>query len=174
VERFLSGNPNSIYKSVSGIRSIVRSVSDVHRGFLADVRWCPTLFQRIVPGTNYRAHVVGDEVLAVRLESNQLDYRYGNTTMVAEELPAEVAAKCRRLNSVLGLHFSGIDLMRTPDDEWYCFEVNTSPGYSYFEHGSGQPIAATLARFMVEVDRANGSAPVPAAAAGSGDLAASG
>ena len=153
VRRFLSGNPDSIYKSISGVRSIVRRVSDAHRGSLEDVGWCPTLFQRVVPGTNYRAHVLGDQVFAVRIESNQLDYRYGDTTMVAAELPADVAQKCRRLNSMLGLHFSGIDLMRTPDDEWFCFEVNPSPGYSYFEGGSGQPISAALARFMMDADR---------------------
>lgn len=150
---FLAANPDSIYKSISGVRSIVHRVSDAHHGFMDDVAWCPTLFQRVVPGTNYRVHVVGGEVLALRVESDRLDYRYGSTTMVAAELPAEVAEKCRRLNSMLGLHFSGIDLMRTPEDEWYCFEVNPSPGYSYFETGSGQPISRALARFMIEADR---------------------
>jgi glutathione synthase/RimK-type ligase-like ATP-grasp enzyme len=154
VRGFLSRNPESIFKSVSGVRSIVRSVSDDHRGLISDVGWCPTLFQRVVPGFNYRAHVLANEVLAVRLESDQLDYRYAKTTMVPVELPPDVADKCRRLNAVLGLHFSGIDLMRTPDGEWYCFEVNTSPGYSYFEWGSGQPISAALAKFMIDADRA--------------------
>jgi glutathione synthase/RimK-type ligase-like ATP-grasp enzyme len=153
VRRFLSGNPDSVYKSISGVRSIVRRVSDAHYGHMDDVGWCPTLFQRVVPGINYRAHVLGDEVFAVRLESDQLDYRYGDTTMAAAELPADVAQKCRRLSSMLGLHFSGIDLMRTPDGAWYCFEVNPSPGYSYFEQGGGQPISAALARFMMDADR---------------------
>jgi hypothetical protein len=74
--RFLAANPDSIYKSISGVRSIVRRVSDSHHGFMDDVAWCPTLFQRVVPGINHRVHVVGDEVLAVRIESDQLDYRY--------------------------------------------------------------------------------------------------
>jgi glutathione synthase/RimK-type ligase-like ATP-grasp enzyme len=151
--RFLSENPDSIYKSISSVRSIVRRVSDAHRASLDDVKWCPTLFQRLVPGTNYRAHVLNGDVLAVRLESSEVDYRYARTTMVAAELPADVVRKCQRLNSMLGLHFSGIDLMRTPDDEWYCFEVNPSPGYSYFEQGSGQQISAALARFMMDADR---------------------
>ena len=157
-ERYLAGNPDSICKSISSVRSIVRRVSDARRACLDDVKWCPTQFQRIVAGTNYRAHVVGDEVLAVRLESAELDYRYSRTTMVAAELPGDVAGKCRRLNALLGLHFSGIDLMRTPDDEWYCFEVNPSPGFSYFELGSGQPIGAALARLLVDADR-GGSCP---------------
>ncbi len=53
---------------------------------------------------------------------------------------------------MLGLHFSGIDLIRTPHDEWYCLEVNPSPAYSYFEKASGQPISIALARFMMAAD----------------------
>lgn len=34
-----------IYKSVSGTRSIVAELSDVHRGRLDDVSTCPTQFQ---------------------------------------------------------------------------------------------------------------------------------
>jgi glutathione synthase/RimK-type ligase-like ATP-grasp enzyme len=163
--RFLAANPDSVYKSVSGIRSIVKEAPSADGPAIDDVRWCPTLFQRVVPGVNYRAHVIGDEILAVRLESSRLDYRYGNTTMVAEALPGDVARKCRALNSMLGLHFSGIDLMRTPDDQWFCFEVNTSPGYSYFECGSGQQISAALARFMIAADRRrreSAAGPLPA------------
>ena len=73
--------------------------------------------------------------------------------MVPADLPVEVAQRCIRLTRMLGFHFSGIDLMRTPEDEWYCFEVNTSPGFSYFEQGTGQPISMTLARFMIDCDR---------------------
>lgn len=158
VDGFLSRNPDSIFKSISGVRSIVRRVSLKHRGSLDNVDWCPTLFQRVVPGVNYRAHVIADQIFAVRLESDELDYRYGRTTMAPAELPAEVSESCLRLNRLLGLHFSGIDLMRTPEDEWYCFEVNTSPGFSYFEQGAGQPISETLARFMIDCDR-KGSGP---------------
>jgi glutathione synthase/RimK-type ligase-like ATP-grasp enzyme len=153
VRKFLSDNPDSIYKSISGVRSIVRRVSDPHRGFIDDVNWCPTLFQRVVPGTNYRVHVVNDQVFAARINSSDLDYRYGQTTMAADELPDQVAQKCIRLSSMLGLPFTGIDLMRTPDDEWYCFEVNPSPAFSYFEKGSGLPIGAALARFLMDAGR---------------------
>ena len=146
---FVSANPDVVYKSISGTRSIVRPLQERQRGFLDDVNWCPTCFQELLAGTNYRAHVVGDRVLAVRIESDQLDYRYGRSTIVEAELPPDVAERCRRLTKLLGLHFSGIDLMRTGEGEWYCFEVNPSPAFSYFEAASGQPIAAALARFML-------------------------
>jgi glutathione synthase/RimK-type ligase-like ATP-grasp enzyme len=151
--KFLAENPDSIYKSLSGIRSIVRRVGDLQRSFIDDVSWCPTLFQRLVPGTNYRVHVINGEVMTVRIESDQVDYRYGRSSMTVAELPAEIAEKCRRLTAMLGLYFSGIDLMRTAEGDWYCFEVNTSPAYPYFESGSGQRISVALADFMVDADK---------------------
>ena len=124
-----------------------------------DVRWCPTLFQRVVPGDNYRAHVIGSEVLAVRIESDQLDYRYGKTRMIATTLTPEIAQRCLRLTATLGLHFSGIDLMRTPQGEWFCFEVNPSPGYPYFEMLGGQAIGDALARFMMQANAGTSAQP---------------
>ncbi len=152
VRRFLDKTGEAVYKSISGVRSIVHKVADAHLEFIEDVEWCPTLFQKVVPGVNYRAHVLKNEIYTVRIESDKLDYRYGQTTMVAEELPAEVAEKCYKLNAMLGLHFSGIDLMRTDEDEWFCFEVNPSPAFSYFQLNSGLPISAGLARFIMEMD----------------------
>jgi hypothetical protein len=39
------------------------------------------------------------------------------------------------------LAFSGIDLRRSDDGTWFCFEVNPSPGFPYFERSGSQRIA---------------------------------
>jgi hypothetical protein len=147
--QFINMNTDCIYKSISGVRSIVKRVSESHYEYMEDVKWCPTLFQKVVPGINYRAHVIEDDIFTVRIESDNLDYRYGKTRMFIEELPNDIAQKCRNLTTALGLHFSGIDLMHTPDNEWYCFEVNPSPAYSYFELNSGLKISNALARILI-------------------------
>jgi glutathione synthase/RimK-type ligase-like ATP-grasp enzyme len=153
VKNFLLGNPSSIYKSISGVRSIVSQVENAQLEYLQDVSWCPTLFQKLIPGTNYRVHIIGDGVFALRIHSDRLDYRYGNTTMISEELLDGIAAKCRALNALLGLHFSGIDLIRTQEDEWYCLEVNPSPAYSYFQYKSGEPISQALCAFLMDQEK---------------------
>ena len=43
---------------------------------------------------------------------------------------------------------AALDLRRTPDGEWYCFEVNPSPGFTYYESNTGQPIAAAIAGLL--------------------------
>jgi D-alanine-D-alanine ligase-like ATP-grasp enzyme len=39
-------------------------------------------------------------------------------------------------------------LFKTEDGRWYCFEVNPSPGFSYFENLTGQPIAKAIATYL--------------------------
>lgn len=150
---FLKKHRNIIFKSISGQRSIVEKISADDSESLDDVKWCLTLFQEAIPGTNYRVHVLGDQLFTVRIESDRLDYRYGNTTMKVEQLPADLAEKCIRLTADIGLNLAGIDLMRTPDDKWYCFEVNPSPAYSYFQHHSGLPIAQAVAQALMNADK---------------------
>lgn len=64
-------------------------------------------------------------------------------------LSEELAERCLCLSRSLGLEYAGIDLKVTPDDEVYCFEVNLSPAFSYYEGNSGQPISAGVARHLM-------------------------
>jgi glutathione synthase/RimK-type ligase-like ATP-grasp enzyme len=73
--------------------------------------------------------------------------------MTATELPEDIAQRCRTMVRRMGLLFAGIDLRRTPEGAWYCFEVNPSPGFSFFEAATGQPIAAAVAAMLVELDQ---------------------
>jgi len=147
-----------IYKSISGVRSIVQAFDDADLGRLASLRWCPTQFQQYVPGTDVRVHVVDDEVYATRIESEAVDYRYAKkqvgepARLSAMELDDDVAERCVALTRGLGLVFSGIDLKFAPDGRIYCFEVNPCPGFSYFELNSGQPIALVVARHLAMAD----------------------
>jgi hypothetical protein len=150
LEAFWKKHGQVIYKSASGIRSIVSSLTPEHRERFRDLPSCPTQFQQWIPGTDVRVHVVGDEVFACEIGSSAVDYRYPRNADEAPEikpycLPEELVGRCRRLAASLGLAVAGIDLRRTPDGEWYCFEVNPSPGFTYYEEATGQPIADAVA-----------------------------
>jgi hypothetical protein len=146
-----------IYKSISGVRSIVKelTVADLLR--LDHIRWCPTQFQEFVEGTNVRVHVIGEEVFPTKIQSDATDYRYasqqGSLAELTEvQLDNDLAEKCIKLAKALNLPFAGIDLKITPNDEVFCFEVNPSPGFSYYEHSTGQPIALAVARYLSRND----------------------
>lgn len=152
VRAFHARHGRIVYKSISSVRSIVREWRPGSGG-LERLRWLPTQFQAFIPGTNVRVHVVDTAVHATAISSDATDYRYATresatTEMSATRLPPAIEEKCIALTKALGLAFSGIDLKRTPDDEWYCFEVNTSPGYSYFEQHTEQPIADALVDYL--------------------------
>ena len=66
----------------------------------------------------------------------------------AGKLDFGLPERCRTLAAALGLHFAGIDLRRTDSGCWFCFEVNPSPGFSFYQEETGQPIAETVARLL--------------------------
>lgn len=143
-----------IYKSVSGERSIVQRVQRCDLERLHLVRWCPTQFQRYVEGVDLRVHVVGNEVLAARIESDATDYRYASRESCSEPriaattLDDDTRDRCLALASRLALPLAGIDLRHTPQGTQVCFEVNPSPAFSYYEAHAGLPIAAAIARHL--------------------------
>ncbi len=142
-----------IYKSASGVRSIVRELDAEARGRLDRLRHCPTLFQRRLRGSNVRVHVVGQEVYATEIDAEVVDYRYasrqgGHAELRPTTLEPRTRERCLRASQVLGLPFVGLDLMLEEDGRTYCFEANPSPGYSFFEDATGQDISGALARLL--------------------------
>ncbi len=164
VRSFRAQHGRVIYKSASAVRSIVQELSAEDDERLERVRWCPTQFQAFVDGTNVRVHTIGDEAFATAIRSEATDYRYaarqaGEPAELREvTLAPELEARCVALARSLGLEFAGIDLKITPEDEIYCFEVNPSPAFSYYEGNTDQAISAAVARRLMA------GAPVGAAA----------
>jgi RimK-like ATP-grasp domain len=155
VQSFWKRHGTVIYKSVSGIRSRVSKLRPEHVERLGDIAFCPTQFQQYVTGVDCRVHVVGDQVFSSEVSCAADDYRYpGDHTVEVRacRIPADVEERCGRLANTLQLPLAGIDLRRTPGGEWYCFEVNPSPAFNYYEGETGQPIANAIARLL-----ANGS-----------------
>jgi glutathione synthase/RimK-type ligase-like ATP-grasp enzyme len=98
-------------------------------------------------------HVVGSEVFATRIESEAVDYRYASQDGLSNEmcpitLPPEVEQNCRTLSQRLNLPLCGIDLKLTPEGRYYCFEVNPSPAYTYYQDHTAQPIAQAIAGWL--------------------------
>jgi glutathione synthase/RimK-type ligase-like ATP-grasp enzyme len=142
-----------VYKSVSGLRSIVRRFGPELASRLPLLRHGPTQFQKRVHGADIRVHVVKDRIFATRIESQAVDYRYAASegmpiTIQPTELPPHVSESCVQLTRQLGLLFAGIDLKEAPEGEYVCFEANPSPGFLFYERATGQPISKALAQLL--------------------------
>jgi glutathione synthase/RimK-type ligase-like ATP-grasp enzyme len=144
-----------IYKSLSSVRSIVHRMTVQDLGDRLDrLRNCPTQFQEVVEGIDIRVHVVGDEIFATEVISTADDYRYArregaSLDLRPIEIPPPIADACRAFTRSLGLVLSGIDLRRTGDGRYVCFEVNPSPGFIFYEANTGQPISTAIAHALV-------------------------
>lgn len=150
---FVARHRRVIYKSISGVRSIVGELREPDDSRLYDVRWCPTQLQERIAGVDVRVHVVGHELFACEVRSEAVDYRYAHligqgVELSVYELPDECAERCIALSRLADLPLAGIDLRRTIEGHWYCFEINPSPGFTYYQHATGLPIDAAVANFL--------------------------
>jgi glutathione synthase/RimK-type ligase-like ATP-grasp enzyme len=142
--RFLSTHGRLVYKSISGIRSIVGFLEVADQARLADVASGPVQLQAYVPGLDVRVHVVGERWFACAIRSAAPDYRYaaavtgGPVEMSGYDLPLALGRQLVALSRRMGLLVAGIDLRLTPAGRWVCFEEAT-----------GHPIAAAVASLLI-------------------------
>jgi glutathione synthase/RimK-type ligase-like ATP-grasp enzyme len=154
LEAFFGEYPELIYKSISGVRSIVRKLNNEDWSRIYKIRNCPVQFQQLVEGSDVRVHVIGTKTYATSVASSNVDYRYireeNNEYTILSPclLDPLIEEQCILLSHRLGLAFSGIDLRITNDGSVYCFEVNPCPGYSYYEKNTGQTISEGLAEYL--------------------------
>ena len=119
-----------IYKSISGVRSIVKRVTKQDRK-----RWVrePVLFQELIQGNNIRVHVIKDIVIACCCMARDIDYRYAKAMRIERvKLPLWLELECIDVARQLGFEFTGIDLILR-NGEYFILEVNPAPGYAYFD-----------------------------------------
>ena len=81
--------------------------------------------------------MLSDRVFTHCIRCDDDDYRYSQQTAIEpSKLDQALEDRCVKLARDLGLVFAGIDLRRCVDGTWYCFEVNPSPGFTYFDVGA--------------------------------------
>ena len=119
------------------------------------VRVAPVIFQEFVPAEcDIRITAVGGKLFPAAIRSvardGLIDFRMsvGDAAVSAENLPKAITAKLLALLKRLGLVYGAIDLRRTPDGEYYFFEVNTAGEFLFIEDRTGQPIARAIADWL--------------------------
>jgi glutathione synthase/RimK-type ligase-like ATP-grasp enzyme len=150
---FLVEHKRIAYKSISGIRSIVATLALADADRLRAVAHGPVQFQQWIDGHDIRVHVVADRWFATAIDSDVDDYRYAShdgadVTMTPIEIPTDLGKSLVALTKGMGLLVSGIDLRVTRNNEWFCFEINPSPGFTFYEAATGQPIGEAIADLL--------------------------
>lgn len=152
-QKFVQKHKNTgiIYKSASAERSKVVKMTDEDINRLSNLSGCPVLFQSYVPGIDIRVHALATgETFASEICSETSDYRYdAERSIRAIEISDKLKEICVNLTRDLGLYLSGIDIRITPDDQYYCFEVNPSPAFAWYEDQTEQPISIAVANMLM-------------------------
>jgi glutathione synthase/RimK-type ligase-like ATP-grasp enzyme len=150
---FLARHGRIVYKSISGQRSIVSAIDAAEPDRLDAIGHGPAQLQQWIDGLDVRVHVVDDRWFATSVVSSATDYRYASDEYSPVELapidiPTSLGEQLVLLSRRMGLLVSGIDLRHTVDGQWFCFEVNPSPGFTYYEDHTGQPIGSSIATLL--------------------------
>jgi glutathione synthase/RimK-type ligase-like ATP-grasp enzyme len=121
-----------------------------HAGFAEHLTKVPLKIQECIEGMDIRAYVIGDDVFALEIHSDKLDFRETpNTFRKPIELSESIRNNCLTMTKTLGLVMAGIDLKRKDDGEHVFFEANPSPVFLYDEVATGYPISQSIANYLV-------------------------
>jgi hypothetical protein len=124
-----------IVKSISSVRSNVVDLCDSNLSMeaLSDIG-CPLQIQDRLTGENVRVHMIDEECIAIKIITDSIDYRTDdNIDCEIINLPEKIKNWCISAAQAENLNFVGIDLLKSYDDIWYCFEINPTPGYHFYE-----------------------------------------
>ena len=143
---FLAGSP-AVAKPLSGQRADCRIVSGEDFEDYDD-RSSPVHLQRLVRGDDVRAHVIGGTVVALRIHSDQADYRTdGDAASEPCILPEGLCEALCRATRGMGLEFAGWDL-RIDQETYWVFEANPMPGYHYYDRKLKGRITEELVHYL--------------------------
>jgi len=124
----------------------------------AGLELSPVTLQEYIPKAyEARVNIVGQEVMAIRIDSqrsaiSRVDWRrydLANTPYSPLQLPEHVEAACASLAKSLGLEYGAIDLICTPDGEYVFLEINGNGQFLWAEVHSGVSVSNALARLLV-------------------------
>lgn len=132
-------------------RNAAESVIEAFRGLDAHI-----LVQEFIAeakGSDIRAFVVGDEVVAaMRRQAKPGEFR-ANLHRGARAVPIELSDQERRTalraTRALGLHLAGVDLIRSEKGP-LVIEVNASPGLEGIQAATGVDVADKIIAFIEE------------------------
>ena len=136
-----------IFKSVCALRSSVYTLAQKpRRGFPKD----PVMLQPDMGRDHVRVHVLNGQCWMTKLISDCTDYRLDPKVSMTSCFIDEIAEMSLKISVHLDVCLCGIDWVYD-QDHWVCLEVNTAPGFSYFEQHQGSAcLSKALHRYFIE------------------------
>ena len=116
----------------------------------------PVIYQRhLEKRCDVRVTIVGDSIYAAAIHSQdvdsaRVDWRRSDVDLEHQvhALPDDIATACRRLMKALNLRFGAVDLVLTPNDQYYFLEINPNGQWLWLEDKLGFPISQEIVEWL--------------------------
>jgi len=137
-------------KGSLGIPLFTKMLSEEHLASDESLRLCPAIYQEYIPGDRHiRAHCFGDDVYAVLIESEQLDWRQNlDIPFSIFELDESIKMCLRNVLKILGLKMGVFDLKLTQGKNPVWLEVNPQGQFLFAEGLSGLDLTSPFVEFL--------------------------
>ncbi|MGX5817038.1 MvdC/MvdD family ATP grasp protein [Chitinophaga lutea] len=137
---------------------------DDHLEQLPQLQYCPMMFQEKLPkALELRVTIVGRQVFSHAVDSQTVpaartDWRKEGAALVnawrSHPLPADIKAALLALMDAYGLNYGAIDLILTPEGQYYFLEVNAAGEFFWLDKLSRGAISRQLAAVLLgQTDR---------------------
>jgi glutathione synthase/RimK-type ligase-like ATP-grasp enzyme len=162
-ERFVDTHQQRVvHKAMTSPRNVfveTRRWQETDRSALHQLSVAPAIFQALIEGpSDVRVTVVGQEIYAAEIRTEEsragVDSRLDlDVPTVPYTIEDNVARQLRGLMTALGLTFATIDLKVDDAGQLNFLELNPQGQFLYIEVMTGLPIAAAMARFLINAER---------------------
>lgn len=156
------GYERTVYKTFSATEQEWRETRILRLEELSlidDVQYAPLIFQEYIEARyDLRITVIGDSIFPAAIYSQESAYKadfrmdIANSRIEAVRLPPTVETQLHALMVRLGLVYGAIDMRLTPDGKYVFLEINPAGQWLFIEQRSQQPITASLAALLSEIN----------------------
>ncbi|MGB8195208.1 MAG: hypothetical protein WCF67_24945 [Chitinophagaceae bacterium] len=151
----------SIYKEKEEHVVYTSEITGDHLQDLDGLTLCPMTFQeRLEKKLELRVTIVGRKIFCFSIDSQrvsnaQVDWRKEGVAMIEDwqpyELPDAIQQKLSAFMDDYGLNYGAIDLIITPDEEYYFLEVNAAGEYFWLDKLADNVISKQMAEVLLGI-----------------------
>jgi glutathione synthase/RimK-type ligase-like ATP-grasp enzyme len=149
----------AIYREGEEHVVFTNTVEATHLQELDSVQYCPMVFQeRIEKQLELRVNIVGQAIFAFSVNSavterSATDWRKDGAALVGSwepyELPEDLQQKLLAFMDIYGLNYGAIDLILSPDNQYYFLEVNAAGEYFWLDRLCDHAISRQIANVLL-------------------------
>jgi hypothetical protein len=154
----------AVYKAEEEQVVYTSEVTDSHLADLDGLTLCPMTFQhRVEKKLELRVTIVGRKIFTFSIDSQrvanaQVDWRKEGVAMIEDwqpfELPARIEKQLLAFMDEYKVNYGAIDLILTPEDEYYFLEINAAGEYFWLDKLCNNQISKQIAGVLLgELDR---------------------